>query len=793
MQRKEESPVKSVNAKKRGKPDAAALFTGLLEEPRGKPPPSRVRGRESYSGGKIRLKTGADAWAMMKGAVVSPPENFPPVVKSRAPRPSPRQADCRSRLGGSQARRSGLESARGGFRSSGPGAAGGRLRVGNLPMAEALLRREVPLGIRRRVGGRHPAVFRPRGSERCPGLQERQGGGAPPLASLLLGAGGLHSAWEVTQSWRAWSGSHPLRATPGQGRPLSRQRGRRDRKEEPLVRDRQNRCSLLPSDPLITVSEMASVLSRRLGKRSLLGTRVSAPGSLADGVLVSAQLPGLPADLSRVPSHAAPWEDGPGKERAEESSRAPRFPSPNRPQLHAGQQVVVTYTGQERAGLAEQHHPPSDKVKVLLPERGPRGARRVEDARPAELRRSPLPASGTEPLRRSVSSSIDVPRRKADAAVEMDEMVAAMVLTSLSCSPVVQSPPAGDSAVPPSRAACDPWKESGDVSDSGSSTTSGHWSGGSDICTPPRADGSPKHSSEALGSPPADDGFDTDSDPFLLDEPAPRKRKNSVKVMYKCLWPGCGKVLRSIVGIKRHVKTQHLGDGADSDQRKREEDFYYTEVQVKEEPAPESAASPTSAAAPVGIQPAPAKPEAPPAEAPAREPAPAGSALSQSAPSSFWHIQADHAYQALPSIQIPVSPHIFTSISWATATSTLPSLSPVSPVWFPLRSFPCLQVEAGWLGWMLLREPHLYSWPALNVRSRLGLCLGVVQVSVQLPCSAQGLLRREATWSHLTFDGVFLLQVRSRSLSFSEPQPATPMLKSHLIVASPPRVSLGTR
>ncbi|KAM8809768.1 zinc finger protein 395 [Eudromia elegans] len=293
----------------------------------------------------------------------------------------------------------------------------------------------------------------------------------------------------------------------------------------------------------------------------------------------------------------------------------------------------------------------------------------------------------------------------------MDEMVAAMVLTSLSCSPVLQSPPGGESGGPPSRAPCDPWKESGDVSDSGSSTTSGHWSGGSDVSaapSPPHPGGSPKHASEAPGSPPRDDGFDTEPDPFVLGEPAPRRRKNSVKVVYKCLWPGCGKVLRSIVGIKRHVKTQHLGDGADSDQRKREEDFYYTEVQVKEEPAAEPAGSPTSPSAPVVFQ---GKPEALLLETPGPEPPVPGSALSQSAPSSFWHIQADHAYQALPSIQIPVSPHIFTSISWATATSTLPSLSPV----------------------------------------------------------------------------------RSRSLSFSEPQPATPLLKSHLIVTSPPRVSLGTR
>lgn len=78
-----------------------------------------------------------------------------------------------------------------------------------------------------------------------------------------------------------------------------------------------------------------------------------------------------------------------------------------------------------------------------------------------------------------------------------------------------------------SRAACDPWKESGDVSDSGSSTTSGHWSGGSGISTPspPHPQASPKYLGDAFGSPQTDHGFETDSDPFLLDEPAPRKRK----------------------------------------------------------------------------------------------------------------------------------------------------------------------------------------------------------------------------------------------------------------------------
>ena len=62
---------------------------------------------------------------------------------------------------------------------------------------------------------------------------------------------------------------------------------------------------------------------------------------------------------------------------------------------------------------------------------------------------------------------------------------------------------------------------------------------------------------------------------------------------------------------------------------------------------PEAAAatSPTSVSAPIIIQQALAKPEALLVEQPVLEPALASSALSQSAPSSFWHIQADHAYQ----------------------------------------------------------------------------------------------------------------------------------------------------
>jgi hypothetical protein len=393
-----------------------------------------------------------------------------------------------------------------------------------------------------------------------------------------------------------------------------------------------------------------------------------------------------------------------------------------------GQKVYVWYGGQESLGLVEKHSLAEDKVTVWLLDQKLQICCKVEEVWLAELQGAMSPAPPVEhgaqvPAYRPVSRNIDVPKRKSDA-VEMDEMMAAMVLTSLSCSPVVQSPPRVEASFSASR---DPWKESGDVSDSGSSTTSGHWSGSSGVSTPspPHPQASPKYLGDAFGSPQTDHGFETDPDPFLLDEPAPRKRKNSMKVMYKCLWPNCGKVLRSIVGIKRHVKALHLGDTVDSDQFKREEDFYYTEVQMKEELAvavagPSAPGTPAADPAPTPCVTSPslaALPLPPPKaqysgpEHPGLESSLPSGALSKSAPGSFWHIQADHAYQALPSFQIPVSPHIYTSISWAAAPATA---SPMSPV-------------------------------------------------------------------------------RSRSLSFSEPQQPPPAVKSHLIVTSPPRAQSSAR
>lgn len=90
----------------------------------------------------------------------------------------------------------------------------------------------------------------------------------------------------------------------------------------------------------------------------------------------------------------------------------------------------------------------------------------------------------------------------------------------------------------------------------------------------------------------------------------------------------------------------------DSDQFKREEDFYYTEVQMKEEaaaagtPSADSTPTPGVTSPPLAILPPPppkGQPQGP--EHPGLESYLPSGALSKSAPGSFWHIQADHAYQ----------------------------------------------------------------------------------------------------------------------------------------------------
>ncbi|NXW08265.1 ZN704 protein, partial [Fregetta grallaria] len=270
--------------------------------------------------------------------------------------------------------------------------------------------------------------------------------------------------------------------------------------------------------------------------------------------------------------------------------------------------------------------------------------------------------------------------RKLSGKAGIDEVMAATVLTSLSTSPLVLGhPPATPapgksmSLSPPHPWTRVPWQDltfllllflaepSGEVwkeapamssSCSSSSNTSGDWSWDppSDRSTPSTP--SPPLSSHVpstfLPAPLPDEGPDEpDGTHFVFGEPIPRKRKNSTKVMFKCLWKSCGKVLSSSSGMQKHIRTVHLGRKADLEQSDGEEDFYYTELDVDVDSLTDGLSSLTPVSPTSSVPPAFPGPEAQ-GPAPPALPIPdlaLASPRSPPAPPGLCHVHTDHAYQ----------------------------------------------------------------------------------------------------------------------------------------------------
>ncbi|XP_066514814.1 zinc finger protein 704-like [Hoplias malabaricus] len=229
--------------------------------------------------------------------------------------------------------------------------------------------------------------------------------------------------------------------------------------------------------------------------------------------------------------------------------------------------------------------------------------------------------------------------------------MAATVLTTLSTSPLVLNTSSSASGAVP-EPACRGWKES--LSASYSSSTSGNWSWDASDQSVPSTPSPPLSNdvskSFLLSSHGEDNIEESESTHFLFEDPIPRKRKNSVKVMFKCLWKNCEKVLSTSSGIQRHIRTVHLGRNGDSDYSDGEEDFYYSEIEVNMDTLSEglSNLTPTS---PTTAGPPPVFPLA--SELIQSEPHIIHSPLSQSAPSTLCHIRTDHAYQATAPVNIP--------------------------------------------------------------------------------------------------------------------------------------------
>uniref|UniRef100_W5MCP4 SLC2A4 regulator n=2 Tax=Lepisosteus oculatus TaxID=7918 RepID=W5MCP4_LEPOC len=271
------------------------------------------------------------------------------------------------------------------------------------------------------------------------------------------------------------------------------------------------------------------------------------------------------------------------------------------------------------------------------------------------------------------SSHIPVPRHRKPLGHADKEVMAATVLTSLSTSPLVLSPPSGTPAAVPEPASRG-WKEC--LSASYSSSTSGTWSWDASDQSVPSTPSPPLSndvSKSFLLSTPSDDNIEeSETAHFLFEDPIPRKRKNSMKVMFKCLWKNCEKVLSTSSGIQRHIRTIHLGRNGDSDYSDGEEDFYYSEIEVNMDTLSEglSSLTPTSptTTAPPPVFPMPELLHSEPAFIKPRVGRPQ-TPLSQSAPSTLCHIRTDHAYQATAPVSIPVSSKFIPSengisISW---------------------------------------------------------------------------------------------------------------------------------
>ncbi|GCB61453.1 zinc finger protein 704-like isoform X2 [Scyliorhinus torazame] len=402
--------------------------------------------------------------------------------------------------------------------------------------------------------------------------------------------------------------------------------------------------------------------SKRLTKKcKVVGTKVCAPSSAGE-VRTSGVIQACKNDPAGSNVYTIMLDDGSLREYAEEEIFCIDVKASGKGKSRYNQKMLLNCKGGESA-LQERE---GNDVPLRSPE--PRGltARRAEDRylenkcnRTHQVENEPAIrplGSVSEHKRLLTSASIDVPQRKPSEEADMDEVMAAAVLTSLSTSPLVRSPPSGTHILDN----CKVSKEGPTLSASyGSSTTSGNWSW--DIPS--------DHSNPSTPSPPlpgdsskplsgqSDDGIDEpEASHFLFEEPAPRKRKNSMKVMFKCLWKNCGKVLSTSSGIQKHVRTLHLGHNGDSDHCDGEEDFYYSEIDVDVDSLTDGLSSLTPMSPTTTMPPA-----FPNVDSGCSDPALVKNEetlvtpLSQSAPTNLYHVRTDHAYQATAPMSIPVS------------------------------------------------------------------------------------------------------------------------------------------
>ncbi|CAJ1083464.1 zinc finger protein 704 isoform X2 [Xyrichtys novacula] len=430
--------------------------------------------------------------------------------------------------------------------------------------------------------------------------------------------------------------------------------------------------------------------TRRLVKRSILGSRIYAPSPTGDGAPVTGVVQAVKQENRDVSSTAAGarrsvytvlMQDGSLKEFTEE-------------EIAAGFNHCAA-KGPLKSSLKSSSNGSSESQKAEGGSLSPEAAEELRLADVKRIGRDPDTRSVSllEQKRKVVSSSIDVPHARRSEEEDMDKVTAAMVLTSLSTSPLVRSPPVKVNE-------SGSWKDNGSAgpfTPSSNSSSGGYWSWSapsdqsnpSTPSPPLSADSFKPFRVPSLGgvgpgpAGPEDPSLDDqDGSSLLFDEPIPRKRKNSMKVMFKCLWKNCGKVLSTAAGIQRHIRTIHLGRNCDSDCSDGEEDFYYTEIKLNTDSVADGLSS-LSPVSPSLLSPPPPPPSPlpslnqladshrPPQSSDTKEPQAGGTTpLSRSAPSALYLIHTDHAYQATAPVSIPSNSSNSTSSASTSFTPT---------------------------------------------------------------------------------------------------------------------------
>lgn len=343
---------------------------------------------------------------------------------------------------------------------------------------------------------------------------------------------------------------------------------------------------------------------KRLAKRSIIGTRVCAPGEdgkFYSGVIHAVKTPGNSdgfANNNNNNNHCSETRYSVRfdsvlnnsnkrvltmKEYRETELIGPGFQAVSGITLVPGQKVFLTYNGREVTGEVTSHDPQLDEVLVTIVPPGHEAAvevrKRLEDIRLLESRKSArLMDQDTDFARladmagdrkRPSSHSIDVPavhgsrKRRPSSSHDdpkeldfMDECTAALVLMSLSCSP--HSPNFNGLSWPDRRLSPSP---SSDVCSWRSATPS-----------PPLSEGG-SSTSAFWAQLATDEGIGMDD----FDE-LPRKKK-AVRVVFQCTWPGCLVITTTCSAIESHVRKAHLGP-RDEELGDHEEEFYYTEVSL---------------------------------------------------------------------------------------------------------------------------------------------------------------------------------------------------------------------